>query len=672
MRTLLVGGGTAGSVVPLIAIAQEMKARQPHAELRFIGTKAGPEHLLVPAQSIHLKAITAGKLRRYFSIQNVFDVVRTLIGFVQARGIVRSFKPDVVVSAGGYVAVPVVWAAWLLKIPILLHQQDIVPGLANRVCAPLSSKVTVSFESSLRDFPRMKTRLTGNPIRSELLRGDIHIARKRFGIRDAKPVIVVFGGGTGSYALNRLIAEAAPRLVDRFHIIHLTAGRGQEAKRAHPNYLQIRFLSEGMGDAYVVADLIIARAGLSTISEIATLKKPAIIIPLPSTQQERNAEFLKRNHAAVIMSQHEATPHILVRAVLDLERDRSFRQQLVDNIGKISKPQATQDITDEVVKLGYNHCYHHIVNELSPALLDLRFDERLGAHTYFHIGGRADVFVSCRTRDQVITVIQFLKRKMIRFLILGGGANVVFPDTGFRGAVVQIKNAEFGVRDHSVTVGAGMNTGLCASKCLQAGFVGLEFIVGIYGTIGGAVRGNAGAFGREMKDVVTSCSVLTEQGTVEEWSRDQLRFGYRDSVFKHTAAVVLMVTLRLERGDVECARSLIKVHTLYKRSHQPLNLPSAGCMFKNYELKAGDDNIQKKFSRFVQHNRIPAWAFIVQAGLAGKRLGDVEINEQHANFFVNRGKGSADQVVMLASLTKQQVRDRFGVQLQEEVQFIGF
>jgi UDP-N-acetylmuramate dehydrogenase len=151
-----------------------------------------------------------------------------------------------------------------------------------------------------------------------------------------------------------------------------------------------------------------------------------------------------------------------------------------------------------------------------------------------------------------------------------------------------------------------------------------------------------------------------------------MAFGYRESVIKHSTAVIVTVTLQLHHGDVRAARALMSEHMAQKRSHQPLTVPSPGCMFKNYQLQEHDTALRQKFQSFVRGNQIPAWVFISQVGLSGKRIGDIQISDQHANFFINLSHGTAEQVIMLTSLVKQRVRDTYGVQLQEEVQFIGF
>lgn len=672
MRVLLVGGGTGGSVAPLLAVASTINSRFPSTQFLFLGSVKGPEQVLAESAGIRFAAISSGKLRRYFSIQNLFDIFRLVAGIFQAGRILRTFRPDVVVSAGSYLAVPVIWSAWWRRIPIHIHQQDIIPGLANRSTAICASTITVAFEKSLGDFSKAKTAWIGNPVRPELFSGQPQRARERFELRDDLPVILAFGGGTGALHLNQLVAEAGLRLLDSYQIIHITGGRQDAFQLKHPNYHAVEFLTEAMADAYAVADVVVCRAGLSTLSEIAALGKPAVIIPLPESHQEVNAELFKENGAAIVLSERGLTHEKLSAELKNLANDSKRRQRLSTQIKSLSRLDANARLAEAVTKLAYPRVLFRVHRYLATVCSQVRRHEPLAKHTNFRIGGPADLFVVCRTRSEIVRTIKQLRAEAMPFVVLGGGANVVCADQGIRGVVVQLRNEEWLIEGTEIAVGAGMNTGLVASKCLQAGLTGIEFIVGIYGTLGGAVRGNAGSFGKEMRDVVVACQVLTAQNRVETWSNEQLRFGYRDSLIKHAEVIVLNARLRLERSDVEAARRAIAKHTAYKRAHQPLSLPSAGCIFKNHILSQSENTLRQEFSSLISDGKIPAWALITGCKLNGKRIGDIQVSPQHSNFFVNLGQGTAEQVVMLASLIKQQVRNRYGVQLTEEIQYLGF
>lgn len=672
MRVVLVGGRTGGATVPLLAVASALRQQHADVELLLVGTTLGPEQKLAQEAGLPYRRIRAGKLRRYFSLINLIDLVRLLLGGFDAWRLLRQFHPDVIVSVGSYVSVPVIYVGRLLGIPSLIHQQDVQPGLANRLCAPVAAAITVAFPETAQRFPVHKTTVVGNPIRPELLTGDVRRAYGRFGLHKTLPVILAFGGGTGALRLNQLVAEAGLSLVKRFQVLHVTGGRQDQFRVTHPNYHSFDFLVSEMPDAYAAAEIVVCRAGLSSLSEIAALGKPAIVIPMPETHQQANAAYFARQRAAIVLDEQTLTHTQLEQAIRELHDDADRQRQLANNARALARPDAAAAIARQIELLGPLRRYHSLLQPVASVVAAVRLDEPLAKHSHFKIGGPADVFLVCRTTPELTAAVQAVHRARVPFIVLGGGANSVFSDAGWRGVVIQVRNTEFQSAGTIITVGAGMNTGQFANRCLEAGLVGMEFIVGIYGTVGGAVRGNAGSFGREMRNIVRSCRIITPAGRVETWTAEKLRFGYRDSLLKHTAGVVAEVDCQLTTGDVAAARQRIAEYTAYKRAHQPLTMPSAGCLFKNVVLGPNDNQLRSRFSSVIKDDRLPAWALIAEAGLAGKTIGRIQISEQHANFFVNRGGGTAEHVVMLASLVKQQVRDQFGVQLEEEVQFIGF
>lgn len=190
MKVLLCGGGTAGSVTPLLAIAEQLRKQQPQVELLFVGTTHGPEQTLVPGAGMPIQSISAGKLRRYWSWKNISDLVTTVYGCWQSWRLLRHWRPDVVIGAGSFVCVPVCYAAKMLRIPIFVHQQDVIPGLANRLIAPWAAAITVTFTESANVFQKSKTEVTGNPIRQSILRADGRRGREFLKVANDRPIIV--------------------------------------------------------------------------------------------------------------------------------------------------------------------------------------------------------------------------------------------------------------------------------------------------------------------------------------------------------------------------------------------------------------------------------------------------------------------------------------------------
>lgn len=318
-RLLLAGGGSGGSTTPLLAVAQEVRRLRPEVELLYIGTAEGPERSLVERESIPFAAVQAGRLRRYLSLENVTDPVRVLVGIVQSVGIVRRFRPAVGFGAGGFASVPPLVACRLSNIPVVIHQQDVEPGLANRLLAPVSTQVSVSLEASLAHFPRAKVVLNGNPVRASVVAADRATAREQFGLEADLPTLLVTGGGTGALGVNRLIAQAASELVQFCQVIHLT-GRGRQVpvEAILPRYHAYEFLAEAMPLALAAADLVVSRAGMATLTELAALGKPVVVIPMPASHQLANARAFASSGGALVREQESLSASELVLLMKEL------------------------------------------------------------------------------------------------------------------------------------------------------------------------------------------------------------------------------------------------------------------------------------------------------------------------------------------------------------------
>lgn len=345
MKILLVGGGSGGPVVPLIAVYKEMVRQFAGVKCFLVGTKTGPERLIAKSYNLPFFHIQCGKYRRYFSIKNFFAPFLTLMGFFQALKLLRTLKPDCIVGAGSFVQVPVVWAGWCLNIPTVIHQQDIVPSLANKLCEIFATRITVCFETSLSDFSghfgllykkqsKSKVELTGNPFVTDLNSGDRQSAIRNLGLRADMPVMLVLGGGTGSEFINQLILKQLPEFLKIIQIIHIT-GQGKQSEHIKsPSYLQYEFLPN-MRDAYWASDIVVSRAGLSTLTELSNLGKLSIIIPMPNTHQEYNAKLLKAFGAALVFNQNAITSEHLLKVVKKLLFDLSTQELIKKHISEI-------------------------------------------------------------------------------------------------------------------------------------------------------------------------------------------------------------------------------------------------------------------------------------------------------------------------------------------------
>lgn len=357
MKIILVGGETLGSVMPLIAVYQKLKEKVNRLEVLWIGASGGLEAKVVKEYLIDYRTITAGKLRRYFSWRNFFDIFKIFIGFIESFFIILTFKPEIIVGAGIFLQVPVMLAGKLLNKKILIHQQDRQKSFSNFLCEKIADKITVAFKKSLADFAGNKTILTGNPYRPEILTGKVTTAYQIFNLKQNLPTILILGGGTGALALNKLVVKSLARLTLFCQIIHLT-GQNKQVNPAElsvvsslTNYHPYEFLTDNLKHAYSAADLIISRAGLSTLTELSALSKPVILIPLPDSHQEDNAYYFKERGAALILNQKKINPKQLAESVKKMLNSQEQCFKLSANLSRLMPRNADELIAEEIIKL---------------------------------------------------------------------------------------------------------------------------------------------------------------------------------------------------------------------------------------------------------------------------------------------------------------------------------
>lgn len=361
MRIILAGGGTGGPAVPLIAVAQQIKKEKPDALFLYLGSATGPEKTFADKYGIPFKAVISGKLRRYFSLQNILSPFLVIIGFFQALGIISRFNPDLIFSAGGFVSVPVAIAGKILGKKVLIHQQDVVPTLSNKIISPFADKITAAFESSVKDFNSGwglkgasgdKVIWTGNPVREDLLEAankNPQEIKKQLGLHNDLPVIYIVGGATGALGLNLILKDALPELVKIAQIIHSTGvGKGIDFK--DPNYHPYD-LVENVAEVYAVSDIVIARAGLATMTELSALKKVSIIVPMPDSHQFYNAQVLDETNSAVVLDQKLLTPDMIIQTAKRIMYNGDWANEMKENIFKIFPPNASQRISKQIISL---------------------------------------------------------------------------------------------------------------------------------------------------------------------------------------------------------------------------------------------------------------------------------------------------------------------------------
>ena len=324
-RIILTGGGTAGHVTPNIALLPRLKELQ--YDIHYIGSYNGIEKELIEQFGIPYHGISSGKLRRYFSLQNFTDPFRVLKGFGEAKRLIKLLNPDVIFSKGGFVSVPVVMAGKKCKVPTIIHESDMTPGLANKLSIPSATKVCCNFPETVKLLPADKAVLTGSPIRQELLEGDKEKARSFTGLSPDKPVILIIGGSLGAAAINDAVRSNLPEILKEFQIIHL-CGRGKLDPTLNniSGYVQYEYIKDELKDLFALTDIVISRAGANAICELLALHKPNLLIPLSANasrgDQILNANSFKKHGYSAVLMEEDITPETLLAAVRDLYQKR--------------------------------------------------------------------------------------------------------------------------------------------------------------------------------------------------------------------------------------------------------------------------------------------------------------------------------------------------------------
>ena len=324
-KIVLTGGGTAGHVTPNLALLPSLKERG--YEIHYIGSYNGIERKLIEGAGIPYDGISSGKLRRYFDLKNFSDPFRVIKGYAEARRLLKKYRPDVVFSKGGFVSVPVVLAAKHFKIPAIIHESDMTPGLANKICIPSAAKVCCNFPETLPYLPEEKAVLTGSPIRRELLEGDRLTGLQYAGLSAEKPVILVIGGSLGAVAVNNAVRSILPKLLETYQVIHI-CGKGHldDSLISQKGYVQFEYVDAPLRHLFAAADLILSRAGANSICEILALRKPNILVPLSAAasrgDQILHARSFKKQGFSAVLEEEQMTDETLYQTIHDTYEHR--------------------------------------------------------------------------------------------------------------------------------------------------------------------------------------------------------------------------------------------------------------------------------------------------------------------------------------------------------------
>lgn len=347
----MTGGGTAGHVTPNIALIPRL--RELGYDIDYIGSYEGIEKKLISEFGIPYYGVSTGKFRRYFDPKNFSDPFRVIKGCSEAKKILKQLKPNVIFSKGGFVSVPVIWAASSLKIPCIIHESDLTPGLANKLCIPKATKICCNFPETLKYLPEDKAVLTGSPIREELLKGNKEAAYKLCGFDNSRPVIMIMGGSQGASAINKVVRDALPRLLNEFQVIHIC---GQEKMDnmllTTPGYKQFDYVKGELKDLFAITDLVVSRAGANAICELLALRIPNILIPLPLAasrgDQLLNAASFESQGYSIVIQEENLDEDSLVDSLQELYNNKDA---YVEKMEQSSQYNAINSIIDLIEKV---------------------------------------------------------------------------------------------------------------------------------------------------------------------------------------------------------------------------------------------------------------------------------------------------------------------------------
>ena len=349
-KVLLTGGGTAGHVTPNLALIPYLKERG--FEIEYMGSYDGIEKSIVEKEGIPYTGIDTGKLRRYASVQNLKDPHHILHGIREARRYMKKNRPDVVFSKGGFVAVPVVLAARRYRIPIVIHESDLSPGLANKICIPRANKIAFSFPET-EQYLGGKGIHTGLPVRDALLNGDAAKGREVCGFNEGKPVLMVIGGSLGSLNVNNAVRAALDELLKDFQIVHICGAGKMDESCKREGYVQFEYVSDGLNDLMAMSDIFISRAGANVICEIQALKKPNVLIPLGKDasrgDQLLNAESFRKRGFSSVLLEEDLNTETLVTAVREVFENRDKYIAAMEEAGGENAAAKVADIIASLV-----------------------------------------------------------------------------------------------------------------------------------------------------------------------------------------------------------------------------------------------------------------------------------------------------------------------------------
>lgn len=347
---LITGGGSGGHITPLLAVAKNLQQHNSNLKLLYLGSGNPLEKKLSQTAKIPYQAISTGKLRRYFDLQNLKDFFLFLKGIWQAYFLIKKHNPQLIFSKGGFVSLPVCLAGAMQKKTIILHESDIAMGLANRIISRIAKRICLTFDQiPLKDH--YKYVVTGTPVRPFLLKGKVKLTLEKLQFKKEKPILLVMGGSQGAQFINNLIFKNLKELLKKYQIIHL-CGQGKQKLIKEVGYLGFEYVEEELADFYAIASLIISRAGANSLAEISAIGKPSLLIPLPSAannHQFKNAEFFSNQKAAIMLEESKLSDQIFLDKIDTILSNSDLQKEIQNNLQKLYNPKSTEQITNVIL-----------------------------------------------------------------------------------------------------------------------------------------------------------------------------------------------------------------------------------------------------------------------------------------------------------------------------------
>lgn len=352
-RIVLTGGGTAGHVTPNMALIPALRERG--YDIHYIGSYEGIEKKLIEEMGIPYHGISTGRFRRYFSTKNFSDPFHVMKGLSQAKQLMKELKPNVIFSKGGFVAVPVVLAAKSKKIPCIIHESDMTPGLANKIAIPNASKICCNFPETIDTLPAGKAVVTGTPIRKELFSGNAAAAMTFCGFKEVRPTLLIIGGSSGSVHVNEAIWSCIDELVKKYNVIHLCGkGKMNDKYKDVPNYVQYEYIKQELANLLALADVVVSRAGANAICELLALRKPSVLIPLPLAasrgDQILNAQSFEKSGYAKLLMEEDITDASLLEAINEVYDNRDNYIKAMECSNRTDSITLIVNMIEELVK----------------------------------------------------------------------------------------------------------------------------------------------------------------------------------------------------------------------------------------------------------------------------------------------------------------------------------